>query len=60
MAYVSRIPEGEDINNAELITGLLQAVQDEASPGDAAHIHRQPPRRLCGGPLAGGEGCAWS
>eukprot|EP00959_Pyramimonas_sp_CCMP1952_P105133 2197579-Pyramimonas_sp.AAC.1 len=36
MAYV-RVPEGEDINNAEL-TGLLQAVQDEASPGGTLHI----------------------
>eukprot|EP00959_Pyramimonas_sp_CCMP1952_P051606 1078530-Pyramimonas_sp.AAC.1 len=36
MAYV-RVPEGEDINNAEL-TGLLQAVQDEADQGGALHI----------------------
>eukprot|EP00959_Pyramimonas_sp_CCMP1952_P175138 3659912-Pyramimonas_sp.AAC.1 len=36
MAYV-RVPEGEDINNAEL-TGLLQAVQDEASPGGTLQI----------------------
>eukprot|EP00976_Prorocentrum_cordatum_P002850 55249-Prorocentrum_minimum.AAC.1 len=37
MAYV-RVPEGEDVNNAAELTGLLQAVQDEASPGGALHI----------------------
>ena len=36
MAYV-KVPEGEDINDAEL-TGLLQAVQDEADQGGVLHI----------------------
>ena len=36
IAYV-KVPEGEDINNAEL-TGLLQAVQDEAGQGGTLHI----------------------
>eukprot|EP00959_Pyramimonas_sp_CCMP1952_P332492 6962299-Pyramimonas_sp.AAC.1 len=36
MTYV-RVPEGEDINNAELM-GLLQAVQDETDQGGALHI----------------------
>ena len=37
IAYVNKVPEGEDINNAEL-TGLLQAVQDEAGQGDMLQI----------------------
>ena len=36
VAYV-KVPEGEDINNAEL-TGLLQAVQDEAGQGGVLHV----------------------
>eukprot|EP00976_Prorocentrum_cordatum_P084954 1185864-Prorocentrum_minimum.AAC.2 len=35
MTY-GRVPEGEDINNAELI-GLLQTVQDESDLGGALH-----------------------
>eukprot|EP00959_Pyramimonas_sp_CCMP1952_P041744 873023-Pyramimonas_sp.AAC.1 len=36
MAYVE-VPEGEDINDAEL-TRLLQAVKDEADQGDVLYI----------------------
>eukprot|EP00959_Pyramimonas_sp_CCMP1952_P354940 7435215-Pyramimonas_sp.AAC.1 len=59
MTYV-RVPEGEDINNAEL-TGLLQAVQDESNPGGTLHIFTdsltslRQMRRRCGGEHAGWE-----